>query len=127
MLPQVLAQKRNHIALAVAHRRAFANGQLFSSRRDHGPGLGAEKGVAPNLLAALNRFQQKRILLPRRDAEECGYRSKQIRAQSFGDRNESGVAAELQKASIVGCQHGSNWWTARRFVSEVVWVVSGHD
>ena len=105
MLPQVLSQQVHDAALAATHRRALAECQIFSPRGDHGPWLSAQEGIAPNLLAALNRFQQEGILLPGSDTEKCSHRSQQVGAQSSCHRYERGLTAELQEAFEVGRKH----------------------
>jgi hypothetical protein len=85
---------------------AFANRELLPTSSDNGTGLSSEKGVSPDLLAALDRLQQEGVSLPFRDTEKSADGSKQIRAQGFRNRDESGVATELEEAAIVGYEHG---------------------
>ncbi len=105
VLPQVLAQQIHHTTLMAPHRRTFTNRQLVATRGDHGSRLRAQEGIASDLLATFDRFQQEGILLPRSDTEKRSHRRQQVRAQSFCHRNESGVTAQLQEALKVGGKH----------------------
>jgi hypothetical protein len=102
------AQQLDHVAVLGAARRSFANRHFISAGGDHCPRICAEEGVAPDFLAALDRFQQKGILLARGKAEKGAHGGQQIRAQRPDDRDESGVAAELEEGTIVGRQHGND-------------------
>src|SRR5208337_4484333 len=104
-LPQTIAQQLDHTALAPFHRGAVANRQLFSSRSNYHARPGAEECVAADLLAALHRLQQERIILSSRDAQERAHRRQQIRAQRLRDGHQREVAAELQKTFVVRREH----------------------
>src|SRR5215469_8035846 len=83
-----------------------ASGEHHARSRPH-------KGVAANPLARLGGLQQESILLPDSDAKKCAHRCQQIGAEGLGHRNESGVAAKLQKTLVIGCDHrvsGGNRW-----------------
>src|SRR5215469_4675412 len=83
-----------------------ASGEHHARSRPH-------KGVAANPLARLGGLQQESILLPDSDAKKCAHGCQQIGAEGLGHRNESGIAAKLQKTLVIGCDHrvsGGNRW-----------------
>ena len=63
MLPQLFAQQLNYAALVLPDFGAFANRELLPACSDNGARLSAKKGVAPDLLATLDRLQQEGVFL----------------------------------------------------------------
>src|SRR5208283_978274 len=64
ILPQTGTQQVNHVALSPLHRTVRANSEVLTASCNDGAGVCAQEGVAPNLLAALNRLEKKCVFLP---------------------------------------------------------------
>src|SRR5215469_9424156 len=87
--------------------------KFVSASGEHQARSRPHKGVAANPLARLGGLQQEGILLPDSDAKKCAHGCQQIGAEGLGHRNESGIAAKLQKTLVIGCDHrvsGVNCW-----------------
>src|SRR6516165_8264484 len=85
----------------------------MSASGEHHARLRPHKRVAANPLARLGGLQQEGIPLPESDAKKCAHGCQQIGAEGLGHRNQSGIAAKLQKTLVIGCDHrvsGVNCW-----------------
>src|SRR5271169_823144 len=104
-LPQRFAQHIDDTSFAALFGGAPADRQFLTAGSEYHARLGPDKRVAADLLAALDRLQQKGILLAGGYAQKRANRSQQVGTQGLGHWNQSGVGAKPQKTLVIGRDH----------------------
>ena len=91
---ECIAQDSEGVAFHVSRALAFSDAELATAGDDALVGLNADEGVAANLLAAFNRFQQKTLALWPGSAQEGRDRGLEVSSQAAADGDESVIFSE---------------------------------
>src|SRR5919204_4497583 len=111
MLPQQVTHNRKQRRVAdLASRIAVLvvlNDGLRTRSGNNAVRPRTEKRIASDLLAALYRFQEKRMRLIGRDAQKCRDRRLQVGADGLADRDQRCRFSKAQEFFAIGMQHGT--------------------
>ena len=106
MLPQQFLDDLDRVSLALLLLLAAPQFDVATARPHLHVRTRSQKRVAPNLLAALYRLQQKSVRLIGGNREESGNRRQQIRRDRFHHRHQRGLSGKPGEFLVIGTKHG---------------------